>query len=112
VTAKRFITPAPLPTPFEDELLKILIEECAEVIQRATKAQRFGLAEVQPGQDLSNAQRLAQEIGDVKCMVDRLIHYRLILSGHVVDAQAAKGKKLHRYMQHQPPRDKARRRPR
>jgi NTP pyrophosphatase (non-canonical NTP hydrolase) len=46
-------------------LLSCLIEECAEVIQRATKAQRFGLREVQPEQELTNEQRLAAELDDL-----------------------------------------------
>ena len=46
-------------------LLTCLIEECAEVIQRATKAQRFGLMEIQPGQKMDNQQRLQEEISDL-----------------------------------------------
>ena len=47
-----------------EHLLFILAEEAAEVAQRASKAARFGLAEVQPGQELTNAQRLMQEVND------------------------------------------------
>jgi len=46
----KFITPCELPTEYEREVLTILMEECAEVIQRASKALRFGLDEVQPEQ--------------------------------------------------------------
>lgn len=46
-------------------LLSCLIEECAEVIQRATKAQRFGLNEIQPEQSLTNEARLRIEVADV-----------------------------------------------
>lgn len=47
-----------------EHLLTILAEECAEVAQRASKAIRFGLAEVQPGQDKTNARRLMDEVND------------------------------------------------
>lgn len=46
-------------------LLTKLSEECAEVIQRCTKAQTFGLNEKQPGQELSNITRLASELHDL-----------------------------------------------
>ncbi len=45
---EKFTTPAPLPTAYQREILTILIEECAEVQQRATKMLRFGIEETQP----------------------------------------------------------------
>lgn len=100
---RRYISPAPKPSDHENELLTILIEECAEVTQRATKAQRFGLAEKQPGQRLSNAQRLAREIGDVLALVDEVLKHRLILRWDIEMARKKKPAKLRRYMQHRPP---------
>lgn len=47
-----------------EHLLFILAEEAAEVAQRASKAARFGLAEVQPGQEHTNARRLMDEVND------------------------------------------------
>ena len=57
----------------EDHLLDILIEECAEVIQRATKAKRFGLLEVQPEQALTNGRRIAYEVNDLVAVADMLL---------------------------------------
>lgn len=48
-----------------EHLLWILAEECAEVAQRASKAARFGLGEVQPEQAWNNAHRLVQEYADL-----------------------------------------------
>lgn len=45
-------------------LLK-LAEECAEVAQRCSKQIQFGADEVQPGQILSNAERLRDELLDL-----------------------------------------------
>jgi hypothetical protein len=42
-----------------------LWEECDEVGQRVAKALRFGLDEVQPGQGLTNAERLKDEFLDL-----------------------------------------------
>lgn len=53
-----------------EHLLDILIEECAEVIQRATKAKRFGLLEVQPEQEQNNLERLIYELNDVVAAAD------------------------------------------
>ncbi len=48
-----------------EHLLTIVAEECAEIAQSATKAMRFGLSEVKPGQDRTNAQRLSDEYADL-----------------------------------------------
>lgn len=57
----------------EDQYLLIcLMEECDEVSQRASKALRFGLDEVQPGQPLSNAERIDVELTDLVTIADEL----------------------------------------
>lgn len=48
-----------------DHLLDILAEECNEVALRVSKALRFGLDEVQPGQTLINRQRIMVEVNDL-----------------------------------------------
>ena len=53
-------------------LLAKVAEECCEVAQRAIKAQRFGVHEVQPGQPLSNRERLRLELADLKAVVELL----------------------------------------
>lgn len=47
-----------------EHLLCILAEECSEVAQRVSKALRFGLGEIQPGQDKTNARRIMDEVND------------------------------------------------
>lgn len=46
-------------------LLTCLSEECAEVGQRVSKALRFGMSEIQPGQGLSNDDRICEELRDL-----------------------------------------------
>lgn len=48
----------------KEALLVMLMEECNEVAQRASKILRFGVNEVQPGQEKTNAQRLMDEVED------------------------------------------------
>ena len=46
----------------QEEILTILQEECAEVIQAVSKVRRFGEA--------GNIEQLEQEIADVLCMIN------------------------------------------
>src|SRR3954466_16210942 len=54
-----------------DELLILLIEECGEVIQAATKCLRFGFHYHHPGYGI-NCAVLTAEIGDLMGVVDAL----------------------------------------
>lgn len=92
----------PKPTAHQRELIEILIEECAEVTQRATKLLRFGAAEIQPGQPHSNAARLAHEIGDVLEMVERLSDIGFIREIDIEYGIAHKKKQLAEFMQTKP----------
>lgn len=95
-----YVSPHPLPTPAEAELLVFLNEECAEVAQRTTKALRFGLEERQPGQGLSNAARLANELGDLLEVVDLALRAGLISGDDVLAGRLSKRAKLLRYARH------------
>lgn len=70
---EKFVSPGTPLTEYERELLTILVEECAEVAQRATKAMRFGLDETQKGQPFDNSVRLGNELGDLSCVVGRML---------------------------------------
>lgn len=61
-----------LPMARVDYLLSHLAQECSEVAIRCTKAQMFGLDEIQPEQDLTNAQRIAEELAELYAMVEEL----------------------------------------
>lgn len=72
------------PTKAEADLLVLLIEECAEVQQRATKALRFGLTEKRSPSTPSNQDLLAAEIGDLQGVI-RMIVEQKIVSSHIID---------------------------
>lgn len=55
-----------------EHLLTTAAEEANEVGQRIAKALRFGLSEVQPGQPLTNAERIVEEFHDLYSMLDWL----------------------------------------
>ena len=52
-------------------LLKVM-EECAEVSQRASKLIQFGWDEVEAGQELNNQQRFQNEVTDLICVLQML----------------------------------------
>lgn len=95
----KFITQAALPTPYQRELLVILMEECAEVQQRAAKALRFGLEDVEQGQDLTDRERLSLEVGDLVHMLWVCIEDDIITEEVVGHGALNKSKKLVQYMQ-------------
>lgn len=79
-----------------EHLLWVLAEECAEVAQRASKAARFGMDEVQPGQALTNEERLWQEMNDLCAAGEMLITLRCQggLDRGAVDAKKTKVEKF------------------
>lgn len=54
----------------QEECLNILQEECAEVIQAASKIKRFGLVGKPLNTTLTNKESLEMELGDVLALVD------------------------------------------
>lgn len=99
----KFIYTHPKPTPYQDELLTQLIEECSEVIQRATKMQRFGVQEKQAGQELTNEQRLSMEVGNLIEVCRKAAVVGMLSNGAVDAGIAEKEAKLARYLQNEPP---------
>ena len=99
----KFITPGTMPTAYEAELLIILIEECAEVAQRATKMLRFGIDEIQPNQPHDNTQRLSVEVGDLLAVVDECMNVGLIDELVVSGQVPIKLQKLAKFMQQEAP---------
>ena len=86
----------------QEHLLSIVAEECVEVAQRVSKALRFGIEEVQPGQDLTNRERILYEFadlcgamelaGDGAKIEDIIVHLRPL-----IDAKKEKVEKFLRY---------------
>jgi hypothetical protein len=56
-----------------EHLMTTAAEEACEVGQRITKALRFGMSEIQPGQPLTNAERIVAEFHDLFVMMEWLI---------------------------------------
>ena len=79
--------------PRLDELLTILQEECAEVIQAISKAKRFGIDNTHLKSGVSNRERITEEIGDLLALVDILLD-EVVDKKQVEAAKRAKVEKL------------------
>jgi len=79
------------------EVMDILQEECAEVIQAVSKISRFGLNNFKPGKPKTNLEHLEEELGDLLAMVDILHDLGVISYHNVKDATAAKKEKLKKW---------------
>lgn len=99
----KFIYTHPKPTPYQNELLTQLIEECSEGIQRATKMQRFGVEEVQKDQPLTNEQRLSMEVGNLLFIIRLAADAKILRNETILLGVMEKCEKLNRYLQNEPP---------
>jgi NTP pyrophosphatase (non-canonical NTP hydrolase) len=77
------------------EALIITQEECAEVIQAASKVMRFGFDSCYPTEDSASTKEcLEMEIGQLLCMVGILVDQGVIDEDAMINAMEAKKIKL------------------
>ena len=75
------------------EILDILQEECAEVIQAVSKCRRFGIDNSHKD-GLTQREQLVQELGDVTLMIELLKSYYVFTEKELHEAMVAKSLKL------------------
>lgn len=79
-------------------LLTLLSEECNETAQRASKAIRFGLDEVQEGQPFTNADRIVYEFNDLLAVMELMADEGLIPRVRDTVAVALKKIKIEKWL--------------
>lgn len=87
-----------------EHLFECLGEEGSEVSQRTSKINRFGILEVQPGQEKNNAERLLDEIGDLLGVYEMLVEEGVLPDtnfGPRIDAKKIKVEKFLLYSREQ-----------
>lgn len=77
-----------------DEVMNILSEECAEVIQAVSKINRFGMDNYKPGKPKTNREHLEEELGDLMAMIDILQEMDVVSYANIERAAEAKHEKL------------------
>lgn len=80
-----------------NEVMDILQEECAEVVQAVSKIRRFGIDNAKPGTEYSNREHLEEEIGDLLAMIDILQINNIVSWGNLHKAKRAKIEKLKKW---------------
>ena len=85
-----------MPMTREEHLFTILSEECLEVSHRIHKLQRFGKHQVEPGQALTNEQRVVREYADVLAVMQMLLNeqgitdYSGVIMENMIDTKISK----------------------
>jgi NTP pyrophosphatase (non-canonical NTP hydrolase) len=81
----------------ENEIMDILQEECAEVIQMVSKCRRFGIDNTHIKSGESNRARLTEEMGDMLCMLKLAQDFGIVDVTEVLTASLAKEEKLRKW---------------
>lgn len=76
------------------EVMDILQEEAAEVIQAVSKISRFGIDNFKPGKPKTNREHLEEELGDTLAMIDILVELGAVSPASMEIAKKAKIEKL------------------
>lgn len=88
-------------TPEQGELLAVLAEECAEVVQIVCKIQRHGLNGAHPSvPHISNAELLQQELGDVSAAVVLLERVKVVDRQAIRTCASSKLRRIQPYLHH------------
>ena len=85
-------------TEAQEELLDILAEEAAEVIQAVQKIKRFGYASTAPDSTISNRVRLEEELGDLEHLKQRLVEAGELSASAMDRFRALKAEKLEKWL--------------
>lgn len=80
-----------------NEILDILQEECAELIQAISKCRRFGMDNEYIKGTGTQRDNLIQEIGDVSMMLELLWAHRLYTEAELHQAKLRKATKLQKW---------------
>lgn len=81
----------------ENEVMDILQEEAAEVIQAVSKIRRFGADNRKHNEGPTNREHLEEELGDMLAMIDILQELGVVAWGNLEVAKKAKIEKLKKW---------------
>lgn len=76
-----------------EHLMVTLSEECAELSKEISKALRFGLDDKEPGQDLTNREKIVNEFNDLFSVMNMLKEYGIFDDKRLLTIEAIENKK-------------------
>lgn len=88
-------------TAAEAERLALLAEECSEVVQAVTKILRHGYDSEHPQSGIVNRHQLADEMGQVRAVMEMLVVAGDVKADDVLCAQEEKRVRVLDYLHHQ-----------
>lgn len=83
-----------VPSTKVNEILDILQEECAEVIQAISKCRRFGIDGENLKSGRTQREELVQELGDVTLLIELLKSHQIFTDAELHEAEVRKSQKL------------------
>ena len=86
-----------MPSTKLNEMLDILQEECAEVIQAVSKIRRFGMENEYIKGEGTQREHLVQELGDVRLLIELLHAHQLFTEKEIRAAERRKAIKLSKW---------------
>ena len=84
----------------QEHLLIILAEECAEVAHRCSKALRFGLGDVAPGQPYANHELIRHELCHVAAVLGLLAESGAVSARYDVVTIMEKRAAIEKWLEH------------
>lgn len=92
-------------TPYQEECLTILMEECGEAVQEICKIYRFGLEEMSHhSPEKNHIACLTQELGDIMCMIEMVRDSNIgITDKALASASQRKREKVGKWMKNKKP---------
>ena len=92
-------------TLYQDELLEILAEEAAEIVQEKSKIFRFGMSAYSwHDTTKTHTQCLEQELGDIVALIDLIVEANIgVTAEGIAAASARKKEKVPKWMSHTKP---------
>jgi len=76
-----------------EHILKKITEECSEVIKEISKAELFGMEDCEPGQELSNKEKIQDELADLLGAIELVCEHGILNDREIFNREKVEAKK-------------------
>jgi len=77
-----------------EHLVKKIGEECSEVIKELYKADLFGMEDCEPNQELTNKQKIENELADLLGAIELVCEHGILNDREIFDRDKVEAKKI------------------